>query len=160
MARQVISDPKPFPVNRTPAPKLDTKHGGESYGQANDVDTSPSVPPGARVITELAKNLEESVSDPVKDRIIAGATHNNRSGFAADIMQGEAADKAGSQTRHVSAQAFPDAHGMSSARTRQPSTHGAFSGKIPSVLTNNQTEPVRMPAAGNQLNLPSLKSGK
>ena len=36
---------KPAQINRTPAPKQDLKTGGESYGQANDVDTPASLPP-------------------------------------------------------------------------------------------------------------------
>lgn len=58
---------------KTPAPDNISrpKEGGNGYGQMNDL-TPSSIAPGERLPSQLATNLESSVSDEALGRVIGG----------------------------------------------------------------------------------------
>ena len=76
---------RPYQSNRTPAPKQDLKTGGESYGQANDVDTPAVLPPsvgGPQTI--LGKNLRDSVNDLAFEKVLSVGTAGRDDKIPAD----------------------------------------------------------------------------
>lgn len=93
-----------YQVVKTPAPRQDLKTGGESYGQANDVDTPAVVPPGVGdAQTILGKNLRSSVPDTVLDTVIAQGTAGRADNVPADGNE---------QQRTVSATPYAASHGL------------------------------------------------
>lgn len=105
---------KPAQINRTPAPKQDLKTGGESYGQANDVDTPASLPPSVGgPQTALGKNLLDSVSDDVFQSVLTKGVAG-RGDFAP--VDGN------DQLRPVSAEFYPPSHSMK----RQQADYGSI----------------------------------
>jgi len=96
--------PKGLQINRTPAPKLDLKNGGEDYGQANAPDTPSSVPPGVGgPQTKLGQNLRESVDDPVFDQVLSKGVAGRGDFAPADDND---------QLRPVSAESYSPSHSM------------------------------------------------
>ncbi len=125
-------------INRTPAPKLDLKTGGEDYGQANAADAVAALPPGVGgPQTKLGKNLRESVDDPVADEILA----HGISGRGDQIP----ADGDDYQLRQVSGEMYPASYGH--VRQQDPDkVFGKASSSLPSSETDNETEPERKPS--------------
>jgi hypothetical protein len=114
MARQAEQQPTAGKINRTPAPD-EISHvrnpSAAGSGQNNDPNAS-SVAPGKRVVSPLGQNLETSVDD-------GGA-------LARVIREGTARvdDSISGQLRKIADSAVPDAYGMESARSRQPTYPG------------------------------------
>jgi hypothetical protein len=128
-------------INRTPAPKQDLKTGGESYGQANDVDTPAALPPGVGgPRTKLGQNLRDSVDDDVIGRVVAGGIAGRGDQIPAD---GDYND-AGGQLRRVSSESYPPAHGH--VRQQNPDlVFGKAKPSLPAALTDDETDTVRNP---------------
>lgn len=91
----------PFKSNKTPPPKIETRSGGTSYGQAND-DTPSSIPPGQAVISELGANLKSSVDDSA-----LGTVMKRGAGRGDDVLN--------SQMRKIAPGNVPDAFGQKGA---------------------------------------------
>jgi hypothetical protein len=72
MAVQAPHKKKPgYQVDRTPAPHIEAKTGGEGYAEANySGPSSLSMPDLSQGTSRLAQNLRESVDDPVMDQIL------------------------------------------------------------------------------------------
>jgi hypothetical protein len=95
-------------ILRTPAPRLDLKNGGEDYGQAQDINTPSSIPPGTVVESKLASNLRQSQADSedVLSKVIAGGVAGRDDRIPAD---------GNTQTRTVSAEPYKASWGMDKA---------------------------------------------
>jgi hypothetical protein len=92
-------------IVRTPAPTMDLKNGGEDYGQAQDVNTPSSIPPGTVVESKLASNLRQSQADSedVLSQVIAHGVSGRDDKIPAD---------GNLQTRSVAAKPYPTTYGM------------------------------------------------
>jgi hypothetical protein len=120
---------------KTPAPRVQTRSGGTSYGQAQDQSPS-SLPPGAATISEMGANLKSSVNDPVLDQVIAKGTSKSAVGYKTD------------STGIVSDQLRKIADGIPThPHMRDANSGGAPSGKVPEKTGAVQGEPVRKPGA-------------
>jgi hypothetical protein len=111
--QQQNGKPAPARINRTAAPTLDAKHGGDQYGQAQD--TSPaSIPAGTMKESVLGANMRQS-SDPedLLGQIQRAGVSGRDDRVPADGNQ---------QTRTVSAEPYKTSWGNTGARP---------SGKIP-----------------------------
>jgi hypothetical protein len=110
MAYQHQDKSKGARINRTPAPTLDAKHGGVSYGQAQNLTGVVSVPPGQSVQSEMAASLREAQTDSedVLSKIISGGIAGRDDKIPADGNQ---------QTRTISAQPYRSSWGMERAPT-------------------------------------------
>jgi len=101
---------------KTPAPDAISSPrsgGGQGYGTGGPVGNSPSVPPGKRVLSPLAQNLESSVDD---DGVLAAV-----------IARGAKMADSNFETRSESDASYPPAHGM---RNRSDESKGTIPGSI------------------------------
>lgn len=104
MAVQTRKGQRPAQINRTPAPKLDLKNGGLDYGEAQDLNTPASVPPGVGgPQSKLGQNLRDSVDDPVLAQVIAQGVAGRPDQVPAD---------GNTQQRTVSATPYEASHGL------------------------------------------------
>lgn len=88
-------------IVKTPAPTVEAKLGGTSYGQAQDVFTPSSIAPGSKVQSVMAQNLREGQADSEDvlsqvEKFGAAGKDDNR------------------QTRAVSTKGYSPSHGMKS----------------------------------------------
>jgi hypothetical protein len=135
MARQAEQNPSAGKINKTPPPDEVTNPRsptGQGYGMNGPHNNASSVAPGQRVVSPLGLNLESSVDDKgVRDRVIATGTRvdNAISGQLRDIAPGN----------------VPDAWGMASARSRQP-TYPGVAKAIPASTKSSDATPGRKPS--------------
>ncbi len=115
-------------ILRTPAPKQDLKTGGESYGQANAVDSVAALPPGVGgPQTILGKNLRDSVDDPVFDQILKSGVAGRDDSIPADDNL---------QTRVVSDQSYAPSFGMK----RQQNPDALKTAKLPATTGGTSSD--------------------
>lgn len=159
MARQAVMPPKSGATNKTPAPTrvrasdLEGVFGGGGqhdgqYGQ-NRYGGASSVAPGQRVESPMAQDLRTTaaqgadggnVLDAIAQKGVGAAGIDPLTGDAVTMAEGVA----GSQIRKIGAKNVPDAFGMESARSRQPSYPGPKT-NIPGGLSDDNAQPVRQP---------------
>jgi hypothetical protein len=115
---------------KTPAPSaMQPRSGGQGYGEASYNGPS-SLPPGqGGPQSTLAKNLKDSVTDPLLDRIISKGT----------AKSGDAVDLQSPQTRTVSDHGYPAAHGHRS----RTAGDGSPGGTVPSKTGYQDATPIR-----------------
>jgi len=126
--------PVSLPPTRRAAPDEVTSVRAPSragYGM-NNYPGASSTPPGVLTRSPLADNLVDSVTDPALDQILKSGTASGKVEIGAP------------QTRTIPPGNVPDAFGMESNRSRQPSS-AKFSA-IPAALDkSSQGDPVRKP---------------
>lgn len=138
MAYQHADKRKGAPINRTPAPdevsQIRSPQGGTGYGQ--NAPQPSSVAPGKAVESALGANLRQSQDDGegVLQQVIEKGVAGRGDQVPAD---GDL------QTRDVSAESYPAAHGMKS-----PNLPAGKFNALPEKLGDNSSAPVRKPTAG------------
>jgi hypothetical protein len=123
---------------KTPAPdaiSAPRSGSGQGHGSNGPVGNNPSVEPGKRVLSPLAQNLESSVDD---DGVLATVISKGTARVDSEIS---------SQLRTIADGNVPDAWGMASARSRQPTYPGPKSDTLPANETPGYGKPVRKPGA-------------
>jgi hypothetical protein len=127
---------KPQPgaqINRTPAPKLTTRTGGQDYGEANSSAPS-SLPPGVGGPQSiLGQNMRDSVDDPVLAEVMAKGIAGRGDSIPADNKD---------QLRQVSAEMLAPTHG---AVRQQDPNFFAKKSNLPASLSDSEAEPIRKP---------------
>jgi hypothetical protein len=118
---------------RTPAPSaMQPRTGGQGYGESSYSGPS-SLPPGAGgPQSTLGKNLKDSVTDPLLDRLISKPAKSGDTDIAGAPL-----------TRNVSDQQYPAAHGHKSRTAGDGSPGGA----VPSKIGLQNATPIRKPGA-------------
>jgi hypothetical protein len=144
--------PKGGEIIRTPAPDADPRV--QNYG------ASSLVPGKGGPLTALGRNLEDSIDDPARDKILAQGTAGRGDEISADLSELKSFDASdlpadGSlQRRTVSDTAYPSTHGA----VRQQDPQKAFGNvtdrpqRISDRLSangvralNHEAQPVRKP---------------
>ena len=136
MAYQGSKKQKGAPINRTPAPdevsQIRAPQGGSGYGQ--NAPQPSSVAPGKAIESALGANLRQSQDDGegVLQQVIEKGVAGRGDQVPAD---GDL------QTREVSAESLPAAHGMKS-----PNLKAGEYGTLPAKLGASAKPPVRQPS--------------
>lgn len=126
--RKPEQQPTSGKIVKTPAPTLDLKNGGEDYGQANDLNTPASIPPGRVVESKLATNLRQSQADSedaLSQVIVHGVAGRDDNIPTAGVDW---------QRRKIDPTPYPPSYGMA----KRGSASGSPGGVVPAV-------PVRRP---------------
>ena len=120
-------------------------YGQNGWAKASSLTPNDNSNDGVSPLAANMKAAGERGSDPVLDAIIqkgSAAMSIDPTGDAVTAAEGVT----GSQIRKIAATNVPDAYGMASARSRQPTYPGPAQ-SVPDKLVEDNGEPVRKPGA-------------